>query len=139
MTELKLILEFGEYNGCMLVECYANGTLISLFDSLTSSQDVEINAKVDFPFELTVKVSGKNSDTDTMVEDGKVIKDKYVKLKEIYLSRFKINESVLHNMCQFTPQNKESEKTNYFYCNGVATLNFQAKDVLRWHLMHNKY
>lgn len=137
MTELKLSLEFGEYNGYMAVECYANDRLIAT--PVPGASLVIVEAKVDLPLVLTIKVSNKNSNTDTLVQDGKIVKDKYVKIKEIHLARYKVNESVLYNLCEFTPENSDTEKTNYLYRNGTAVLNFQATDALRWHLIHNKY
>ena len=132
------MLEFGECNGHMNVECYANNVLIAT-PIVTETENVMVNVMVDFPFNLTIKVSGKNSNTDTLVQDNKLVKDKYVKLKEIYLARYQVNEGVLYNLCQFLPNNESIVQTNYFYCNGVATLKFQATDALRWHLLNNKY
>ena len=71
MTELKFALEFGECNGYMSVECYANGKLIARPDVTNPV----VETKVNFPFDLTITVSGKNSNTDTFVEDNKITKD----------------------------------------------------------------
>lgn len=138
MTELKFTLEFGECNGYMSVECYADSKLIAS-PVVVNSHNVIIDTMVEFPFDLTVKVSGKNLNTDTLVQDEKIVKDKYVKIKEIYLARYKVSESVVYNLCKFTPTGHNTEQTNYFYRDGTAVLRFQAADALRWHLSNNKY
>jgi len=137
MTELKLVFKCGECNGYMSLECYSNDTLI--FDTEIKNSDLTVTALVDFPFDLKIKVSGKNPNTDTLVEDGKIVKDKYIELKQIYLARYPVNVSVLHRLCQFIPDSKPIEPTTFFYCNGQALLKFQSSDALKWHLMYNKY
>lgn len=138
MAELKLIFEYGECNGYMSLQCYSNDTLIA--DSqVKNSEELTVTANVDFPFDLRIKVSGKNLSTDTVVEHGKIIKDKYVKLKQLYLARYPVKENILYSLCKFTPENKSVEQTNYFYCNGEALLHFQAPNALKWHLLHNQY
>ena len=138
MTELKLVLEHGECNGYMSVQCYANGQLIAE-PQIDKSNNSIVDVKVDFPVELVIKVSGKNNNTDTVVENGQIVKDKYVKLKQVYLARYHVNENMLHTLCQFTPDMGTTEQNNYFYCNGIAKMQFHAQDALRWHLKYNKY
>lgn len=138
MTELKFTLEFGECHGYMAVACYANDMLIAE-PAPTSSNNVIVYTDVDLPLDLTIKVSGKNLNTDTVVENNKIVKDKYVKLKDVYLAKYPVNPTVMYNLCSFTHSNGNTEQTNYFYRDGTAILKFQATDALRWHLLHNKY
>lgn len=140
MTELKFILEYGECNGYMSVQCYANDVLIAEPMIKDATNHAIVNALVNFPFDLVIKISGKNPNTDTIVQDEKIVKDKYVKLKQIFLSRYPVNDSVLYNLCQFTPADSNISKSEtFFYCNGQAMISFHSTDALHWHLSHNKY
>ena len=138
MSELKIDLEAGECNGYMNTEIYVNDQLICC-PNFVNSNNLILDIPVNFPFDLRIQVSGKNLNTDTHVEDGKIVRDKYVKLKQLYVARYPVNEGVLYNMCLFHPQDKPAEKTNYFYCNGSAVLNFQAPDAMKWLLLYNRY
>jgi hypothetical protein len=139
MAELKFTLEYGECNGHMTVQCYANDVLIAEPLIKDTDNHVTITAQVDLPVDLVIKVSGKNLNTDTLVENEKIVKDKYVKLKQIFLSRYPVNEVVLHNLCQFIPEHKSVEYGNFFYCNGTAVVPFRSSDALHWHLSQNRY
>lgn len=140
MTELKISLEVGECNGYMDVNIYVNNELVSQPDlTKNNNSTVDVDLQVNFPFDLKIQVSGKNLNTDTQIDDGKIVKDKYIKLKKLYLARYSVHESVLYSTCSFYPENKSREQNNYFYCNGVAELKFQEPDALVWHVKHNKY
>jgi hypothetical protein len=138
-TLLTIELEQGESNGFMIAEWYINDRLIKTTPE-EKVKDAVIQLELQLPCTVTVVLSGKNSITDVKLEHDKIVADKYVYIKSMSLGNYPINIGVLYNkLCNFTATGKSTEKTTYFYDNGVASFDFKEKDALLWHLKHNEF
>ena len=94
-TNIKLDLEFGICNGSMALEIYQRDLLVKKIENVTTSL-VSVDIKVDFPAQLKFVLSGKNYNTDTIVDNtGLIIKDKYVILKHMMVESIPIKIDVL--------------------------------------------
>jgi hypothetical protein len=138
-TKLALHLEQGECNGFMSAEWYVDDNLML---HLPQSKDkfLTIDLELVLPCQLKIVLFGKNLKTDTIVEDHKIIADKYISIVGAKLGNYPISQNMLYNgVIDFTPEIGPSKKTNYFHSNGVACINFLESDALKWHLKYNDF
>ena len=140
-TDLKIELEFSNYNKTMIVEISDNQGVIQTLSDVTD-QHVVVNHRISLPSNLNFVISNKNYNTDTLVSpDGKILADKYVKLNNIYLGRMLINPEKLYKICCYdNDQNVKTVNDTYWGFNGVATINFSDSNFIKYlFLIDNKF
>lgn len=136
LVEITLLIEQGEVNGYQATEWHANGQLI-LTTSTTQALPEQLEFKTTMPCQITVNVSGKNMGQDTRVIDGQIVQDKYVKIKGILLARLPVKDFVLYRVCRIVDDQDNTHNTNYWHCNGQASITFDAPTPVVWHLTQN--
>ena len=122
----------------MALEIYQRDLLIKKIENVTTSL-VSVDIGVDFPAQLKFVLSGKNYNTDTIVDNtGLIIKDKYVILKHMIVESVPIKINVLFNICQYY-KNQTNDPVNdtYWGFNGVAIIDFDSDHFIKWCLKHN--
>lgn len=137
-TNIKLDLEFGICNGSMALEIYQRDLLVKTIENVTTSP-VGVDIEIEFPAQLKFVMSNKNYDTDTIVDNnGSIIKDKYVILKHIMIESIPVKVDVLFNICRYY-KNQTNDPVNdtYWGFNGVAIIDFDSDDFIKWCLTHN--
>ena len=88
-----------------------------------------ISIPVSFPGELIIELSGKNNNTDTLVNDaGEITQDKFVQLTQVKVDRMNVNNHFL----QKWPLVNGSFTTTYFGFNGQVRLTFDALSSFHW-------
>ena len=128
--DLDMIFEFGMCNGAMSMDILANGQLVNRIHNNTQ-ETLHISQKIQLPCEIKILLSGKNLE-DTLVQDGKIIADKYVKLKSLSLGKIPVKEHVLFNICEVNDELRDT----YWGRNGTVVINFDSDNFLKWHMAH---
>ena len=137
-VNFKITLEVGECNGFMKSRWFANGECVAEVNP-TSNSDIDVEFFIKLPCTIRVELTGKNLATDTKLDDnGLIMQDKFIKIKNMWLAKRPVPEHVYMNMC-----NIESENGNftaaYFSMNGAVTINFAESDAILWHFRYNHY
>jgi hypothetical protein len=95
------------------------------------NEQAQVETLVEFPGELILELSGKNNNTDTLVNDaGEIVQDKFVQLTQVQVDRMTVNNHFL----QKWPVVNDSFVTAYFGFNGQAKLTFDAPSSFHWFL-----
>jgi hypothetical protein len=140
-TLLRVVVDYGQSNGFMTSDWYVD----ELHMCRVSGPDIDksttqLEMYIDLPCTVKMITYGKNLKTDTRVENGQIVSDKYWHIKSMYLAQYPINTNTLqHKLSIFTPQGEEPRPTALFYQNGSATFDFCENDALLWHLKHNDF
>ena len=123
-SQVQLYFKFGavhnaymsvHVNGCPVVPGANERSMISI--------------PISFPGELIIELSGKNNNTDTLVNDaGEIVQDKFVQLTQVRVDKMTVNDYFL----QKWPIVNDSFATTYFGFNGQAKLTFDAPSSFHW-------
>jgi hypothetical protein len=137
-TNITLGLEFGLCNGSMTIEIYQDELLIKKLENITTTTN-NVSLKIDFPSQLKIVLSNKNHNTDTILDNnGSIINDKYVILKHLTVGTIPIKIDVLFRLCQYYKnQNNNPVNDTYWGFNGVAIIDFNSDNFIKWCLKHN--
>ena len=123
-SEVQLWFKFGAVNNTYMT-VHVNGCPVVP----DSSESAMISVPVSFPGELLIELSGKNNNTDTLVNDaGQIIQDKFVQLTQVKVDRMNVSDHFL----QKWPLVNDSFTTSYFGFNGQAKLSFDAASSFHW-------
>ena len=122
--DITLILEYGLINNKSFdVELTHNGVTTPITGT---THTVSVN----LPTQIMVKFSGKNMATDTIIDDtGRIVADKYVKIKEILLDNIQLPRYFLEKKLELVDENNVIRNTNYIGFNGCLVLNFEKSNV----------
>lgn len=136
-TNFRVKLTLGECNGFMSSEWFVNDQHITTLETNTTEAFVEFF--VDLPCVITIKLSNKNLETDTLVDhNGQVIKDKFIKIDNMWLARRFIPEHVFSNMCEIQTVDKKFT-SSYFGFPGTVNIHINEADPILWHFKNNHY
>ena len=83
-TNVTLDLEFGIYNGSMSAVVSSDQTIIAKLDNIVDSIQ-HIECKIQLPNSITIELANKNEKYDTLLDNNKIVQDKYVKLSKLTL------------------------------------------------------
>lgn len=134
-VELVLLIDQGEVNGFQSTEWFVNDQLV--LSTTTQALPSRLEFNVTLPCKISVTIDGKNMHGDTLIADGKIVQDKYVKIQGIYLARLPVKDFVLYRICQIIDKQNNVHNTNYWHCNGQASITFDAPTPVVWHLTQN--
>jgi hypothetical protein len=137
-VDFKVTLTVGECNGFMNSRWFADDTCMA---EITPSQsgDLDVEFCISLPSTIRIELSNKNLETDTVLgEDGTITHDKFMMIKNMWLGRRPIPDSIFMNMCNLKTIDTNC-KTAYFGFPGVVTICFDEKDPIVWHFKHNHY
>jgi len=82
------------------------------------------------PTTLSIEIFGKNMNHDTVVdENGKIIADKYVAIKNIILDGIYLPLPVLQKLLKFYSDDGKQSNHDYIGFNGKCTLDFAKSNV----------
>jgi hypothetical protein len=128
MTTVKVSFdfEFGHCNGAMNVDiCQGNNTLLSLHNVLETHRTEHI--LVNWPSTIIIKLSGKNMETDTIVDNNSIVADKYVKLNSLTVNGFALIPQAMYAVCG---------EVHWGYP-GDIVIAFTEDNPMRWNLRLN--
>ena len=131
-TRLDCEFVFGKCNGSMNLEVYSNDKLISQYIN-PIEEKILLTTQIDLPTRLKFVTSGKNHNTDTVVDqNGNIIADKYVILQVFKLGLIVVNSNLLFSIC--------SNNNTFWGFNEEITIDIDEKDFIKWHLKkQNKF
>lgn len=130
-TQITIEFEFGLVNDShMYVEIENNNEI-----AVVTPQDNIWCSDITLPTLIKINVSGKNHNTDTIVdEDGNILQDKYAKINRIALDCFELHTIYLHQMITLNAVDGNKHTTCYFGFNGQVELDFNKTNVLEQYL-----
>ena len=135
-TQIKFVITQGFCNGYHSTQWYANNKLV-----WSSTCDQALPAVLEFAIQLPcifkIVVAGKNMMTDTLLQDDKILADKFVEITEILLAGYPIKQSVLYNVCKYHSDDGKTFNSTYCHSNGVLEIEFHGTDPVEWHLLNN--
>jgi hypothetical protein len=93
---------------------------------------------ITLPTQITCKFSGKNSNTDTVLDsEGKITADVYIKIVKIEFDGFELNESFMHKKIKLCTDDAREIVTSYIGFNGFINFDFAESDVFKQYLLCN--
>jgi hypothetical protein len=139
-TNIKLLLEIGHCNGAMDMIVQDRSGTIDRQEKISQST-LELNYSIALPNQLTIKLSGKNYNTDTLVDNnGNITQNKYIKLKKLWFGKIELNElSLIQICCYQTDRDTQSRFSTLWDSNGTVTMDLFDKTSIEFLLhLHNK-
>lgn len=123
-SQVQLCFKFGSVH-----DSYMTVTVNGVAAVPDHREQACIETSVTFPGELIIELSGKNNNTDTLVNDaGEIVQDKFVQLTQVRVDKMTVNDHFL----QKWPVVNDSFNTTYFGFNGRAKLTFDAPSSFHW-------
>lgn len=125
-VEIKILFEFGYVNGKTMT------VKLPDFDiELNPNQEkfIEQSLFVHLPTKLKMEFSGKDMNNDTILQDNKIIADKYVKICSLKLDMFPVNEVFLSQKIIINCENNSKITTNYVGFNGYIDLFLEKSNI----------
>jgi hypothetical protein len=87
-----------------------------------------------WPFNIKFELSNKTYKDTTLDQDGNVIIDKHIFLKEIWLDNVAVSKQFLTNKIFLKTESGDQVKSQYWGFNGDCTIEFAGPDSFEWHL-----
>ena len=135
MTKINFIIEAGECNGLMKLDILdSNDTVLYKPEIKNGTNNIEIEVKT--PCVLFLKVYGKNHNRDTLVDPAthKVVKDKYLKITDVYIDNKPLDKNKVQQMFVLESENNGKIHTSYWGFNGIVSFELLQEDSLELHL-----
>lgn len=135
LTTLNFELTFSFSNGAMqVIVSDRQSTLLELND--VTDPLVKCSISIMLPTTLTFTLSGKGKYDTKMDADKNIISDKYVLLSSMTLGGIPIQSGKLFDVCNYSANDK-TVKDTFWAFNGQASIDFDEKDFIKWHLKNN--
>lgn len=123
-SQVQLYFKFGQVR-----DAYMSMQVNGIDVVPNADEQAMIELCVDFPCELVIELTGKNNNTDTIINcDGKIIQDKFVQLTQVKIDRMIVHDHFL----QKWPIVNDSFATTYFGFNGQVRLKFDEPTAFHW-------
>lgn len=136
MTKINLIIEAGEYNGLMKLDISItkDGTVLYNPEIKNGINNIEIEVKI--PCVLFFKIYGKNPNRDTLIDPAthRVVKDKYLKITDVYIDNKPLDKNKVQQMFVLESENNGKIHTSYWGFNGIVSFELLQEDSLELHL-----
>ena len=122
----------------MTLEIFQDKILLDKLENITDTSK-SVCVSIDLPCQLKFVVSNKNYNNDTLVDNnGLIISDKYVILKNMLIESIPVKINVLFDICQYYKNhNAVPINDTYWGFNGVVVIDFDEEDFIKWCLKHN--
>lgn len=125
---LEIVLKFGELNGqTMSVELLTEDQKF-LVSGVTGKH--VFSTSISFPTQIEMHFSGKNQITDTVIdENGKIIKDKYVKIESIAIDGIYLPKQYLQQGIELITNDQRKIVSDYIGFNGKIQIKFDKSNL----------
>ena len=131
--EVAIEFEFGDVAGqYMTLEVSNNHST-----TIVIPENPRYSTSISLPTKLTLTTGNKNPRYHTIIEDGKIVEDVYVKIISVTLDGQHLNENFLHKKITINADDGNSHVTSYFGFNGKVDLDFSEDNVFIQYLMLN--
>ena len=92
------------------------------------NSQARVSITVDLPCQVLLDFSGKDPNRDTVIDDdGAILEDKHVMIRNIWLDRFAIDALFLKKLAQITTSNQQVN-SNYVGHNGRIRLDMDQRN-----------
>ena len=137
-TDIKFVVTHGECNGLMNSRWFVNGVIAhELIPTAPGSSEIDL--VIELPAEINIELWNKDLNNDTMVDShGNVLKDKFLKVDQVYLARLPIDDHLLLKMFEIHTDNAVIN-TSYFGFPSTVKFVINEADAMTWHLKNNHY
>ena len=132
--------EFGTIDGrAMTLEISTpTETILVIPNQIDSRLIGDTKIEVDLPTQIVLKFTGKNYNTDTIVdENGNIVKDIYIKILSMRMDGFKLNEKFLHQKIKVVTDQSQQYNTAYIGFNGLIEFDLNEPNVFLQYLTLN--
>ena len=126
--------QFGILNGSMAMKIYQDQSLLGEFSNV-EEESIIFESSVTMGSQLIILLSDKFTH-DTLIQNGKMIADKFIQLKEMRLGRIPVKEYILYDICEYQT-NDVTSKNTYWGFNGTVTISLAQDNFIKWHLFNN--
>lgn len=136
---MKFTFEFGLLDNRYMQTSVTSGKYNQLV--IPASNNIgTVDFDVELPAQIILKFSGKNSDTDTLIdENGNIISDMYVKIDSISMDGFELSKIFLHQKITLLTESGQKIQTSYFGFNGISIIELPESSVFSQYLLMNSY
>lgn len=131
--KLELEFEFGDCRGDYFRVQIDNGDSVKDVDYFNPYY----STMIELPATLKITTSGKNHKIHTIVKDGEIVEDMYVKVNKLKLDGLAIGNTFYHKKLTLTTIDNQEHTTNYFGFNGTCTIDFVHSNVFTQFLSLN--
>lgn len=131
--KLELEFEFGDCRGDYFRVQINNGDSVKDVDYFNPFY----STMIELPATLKITTSGKNHKIHTIVKDGEIVEDMYVKVNKLKLDGLAIGNTFYHKKLTLTTIDNQEHTTNYFGFNGTCTIDFVHSNVFTQFLSLN--
>lgn len=119
------------FNFFDLDSSYMNLSVINNSELITVApgKNQKVSLSIEFPTEIILDISGKNLNTDTIVdESGKILADKHIVLTKVIIDHIIVPDNFLAKW----PKVNDKFNTTYFGFNGSVKLDFNEVNSFYW-------
>lgn len=115
---------------------YMNLTILNQNQQFVVTHDrPSITFNLILPTSVTLQFSGKNYNTDTVVDlDGNIVQDKFIKIVSVDVDRFRLPETFLYRKLTINTDDGRSYTTPYIGFNGRMHLVLDQTDIFSQYL-----
>lgn len=121
--KLRLEFEFG----------IANGQMMSIKVNDTDVIDGQITLDITLPSTIRVEFTGKHDNDTVMDENGKIIEDKFIKIKKFLLDDIPVPDWVLHERLSYTTDENDELPLSFIGHNGSLIIDIPEDDVFKFY------
>lgn len=137
MTKLSLQIENQNCNGSMSFKCFTKKRILGEYSGIEEGVHL-YNFDIKLPTAFYMLVTGKDNNVDTVVENGKIVKDKCLIIKDIVLDYKPVKDTAIYKMIKLKTTSGEEIVSNYIGFNGIVEIDLNYDDSLLAHLHINK-
>jgi len=111
-------------------------------DNGSSVKDVDYfnpyySSMIELPKKSKIITSGKNNRLHTIVKDGEIIEDMYVKINKLKLDGIAVGNAFYYKKVKLVTIENKEHITNYFGFNGICTIDLNHNNVFTQFLSLN--
>jgi hypothetical protein len=120
----------------MSLEIYQNNCLLYSGKDFPEGQ-MRVDIPVEWPGTLTI-ITGNKTHNDMLIENGFIVKQKYIEVIGLLINNFPLHIDQLDCVFDCCREDRsEITHENFWGFNGVITINFDAKNPMRYLLALN--
>jgi len=131
--EIEIEFEFGSVNGEYMNVEIVNGNNTTV----VIPENRRYRAAITLPTRLSITTSGKNPRYHTVLRNGEIVEDMFVKITKFTIDKQPLNEIFLHKKITLSALDGSKHTTNYFGFNGTADIDFLEDNVFIQYVMLN--
>lgn len=111
-------------------------------DNGSSVKDVDYfnpyySSMIELPTTVKIITSGKNHRLHTIVKDGEITEDMYVKINKLKLDGIAVSDTFVYKKLKLITTDNNEYITNYFGFNGICTINLNHNNMFTQFLSLN--